>query len=265
VKKKSIQSQQSGQPRANYTEVTEKLQKVLARAGLGSRREMETWIQAGRVLVNRKPATLGQRVGPSDDLSVDRRKVRTHAQPRYPLVLCYHKPTGLICSRNDPEGRPTVFDKLPRPKQGRWISVGRLDINTSGLLLLTTDGDLANALMHPSNQIEREYAVRILGKVDRDMLKRLREGVQLEDGMAHFDQISDGGGQGANHWFNVTLMEGKKREVRRLWESQGVQVSRLIRIRFGGVILQPRLRTGKTAELPLKEVKLLMKAAAGIK
>lgn len=229
---------------------TEKLQKVLARAGLGSRRQIESWIREGRVRVNRKVAEIGERVSQFDDIRVNGRKIgaMTLSAPKR-QILCYHKPAGEVCTRHDPEGRPTVFKKLPRLKQGRWVVVGRLDINTAGLLIVTTDGELANRLMHPSYELEREYAVRVLGKVDETMLQQLTTGVELEDGWAKFHQISDAGGEGANHWYHVILKEGKKREVRRLWESQGLTVSRLLRIRFGPVRLPPGLRTGQTAML----------------
>ena len=232
------------------TATTEKLQKVLARAGLGSRREIEQWIVAGRVKVNQKLATLGDRVSQEDDIRVDGRQITLrHLAPPPRQILAYHKPVGEVCTRTDPEGRPTVFDSLPRPKQGRWISIGRLDINTSGLLLFTNDGELANRLMHPSYQLEREYAVRVLGVVNEEMLENLRTGVQLEDGVAHFDFVKDAGGEGANHWYHVILREGHKREVRRLWESQGVTVSRLTRIRYGAISLPRGLRMGRYVQL----------------
>ena len=242
-------------------ETTEKLQKVLARAGLGSRREIETWIKKGRVQVNRKIATIGVRVNSNDDIQVDGRRIGLSAlkEPSR-QILCYHKPTGVVCTRSDPEGRKTIFKQLPRPKQGRWISIGRLDFNTSGLLLLTTDGELAHRLMHPSYTIEREYAVRILGEVSNEMLQNLRKGVQLEDGMARFTQIYEAGGKGANHWYHVTLSEGRKHEVRRLWESQGVTVSRLIRVRFGPIWLPQNLRRGCSMELDKQEEKALLEA-----
>lgn len=212
--------------------------------------------------VNRQAAHLGQRVTSEDVISVDKRRIRMpRQQDKYPTVLCYHKPAGLICSRSDPENRPTIFQKLPKPPQGRWISVGRLDLNTSGLLLLTNDGELANQLMHPAQAIEREYAVRVLGKVDKDMVQRLRDGVQLEDGFAQFQELTHVGGQGANQWYHAILTEGRQREVRRLWESQGVQVSRLIRIRYGSVVLPNYLRSGKSEILPLAAVKSLMRDA----
>ncbi|WP_353572688.1 23S rRNA pseudouridine(2605) synthase RluB [Candidatus Albibeggiatoa sp. nov. BB20] len=249
---------------------TEKLQKVLARAGLGSRRQIETWIQEGRVQVNRKTALIGQRVSDKDDIRLNGRRVsekRLRTRPRQ--IICYHKPIGEVCTRLDPEGRPTIFKNLPPLTAGRWITVGRLDINTSGIILLTTDGELANRLMHPSYGLEREYAVRVLGKVDDEMLTRLKTGVELDDGTAHFDEIKEAGGEGANHWYHVTIKEGRKREVRRLWESQGITVSRLMRIRYGQVRLPPYLRAGHWAELDkevvndvLKQVDLYIKPEA---
>jgi 23S rRNA pseudouridine2605 synthase len=225
---------------------TEKLQKVLARAGLGSRREIETWIADRRVSVNGKIATLGDRVTEQDKIRVDGRQItiRTDRETRTE-VLMYNKPEGEICSQNDPESRTTVFATLPRLNQGRWIMIGRLDINTSGLLLFTNNGELAHRLMHPSYEIEREYAIRVFGEVDRDMLNRLKEGVMLDDGMAKFDWIRDAGGTGANHWYHVSLHEGRNREVRRLWEAENVVVSRLIRVRYGNVMLPRSIRRGK--------------------
>jgi 23S rRNA pseudouridine2605 synthase len=229
--------------------VSEKLQKVLARAGLGSRRQIERWIEEGRVTIDGQPATLGARVTPHQALRVDGRMVPAHAIQPKPRILIYHKPEGEVCTRSDPQGRPTVFDKLPALRGARWIAVGRLDFNTSGLLLFTTDGELANRLMHPSREIEREYAVRVLGKINDEMLARLKAGVMLEDGPAHFDAVVDAGGTGANRWYHVTLKEGRNREVRRLWEAVGVQVSRLMRIRFGPVTLPPHFHAGRTVEL----------------
>jgi 23S rRNA pseudouridine2605 synthase len=229
--------------------VSEKLQKVLARAGLGSRRQIERWIEEGRVTIDGQPATLGARVTPHQALRVDGRMVPAHAVQPKPRILIYHKPEGEVCTRSDPQGRPTVFDKLPALRGARWIAVGRLDFNTSGLLLFTTDGELANRLMHPSREIEREYAVRVLGKISDDMLARLKQGVMLEDGPARFDTIKDAGGAGANRWYHVTLKEGRNREVRRLWDAVGVQVSRLMRIRFGPVQLPPHFHAGRTVEL----------------
>ncbi|MFT5720285.1 MAG: 23S rRNA pseudouridine2605 synthase [Motiliproteus sp.] len=233
----------------------EKLQKVLARAGIGSRREMERWIESGRVLVGGKVATLGDRVGADVELMVDGRPVNlSRSVASEGRVILYNKPVGEICTRNDPEGRPTVFEKLPKLNGGRWISVGRLDINTSGLLLFTTDGELANKLMHPSSQIDREYAVRVHGEVTEDMVKRLREGVSLEDGMARFSDVQHFDGAGSNQWYHVTLMEGRNREVRRLWESQDVEVSRLKRVRYGCIFIPKQVSAGQWVELGQKEL-----------
>lgn len=226
---------------------SEKLQKVLARAGLGSRREMETAISAGRAEVNGLPARLGDRVTAEDHLVFDGQAVAVPGHVR--RVLLYNKPEGEVCTRNDPEGRLTIFDRLPPAGDGRWISVGRLDVNTSGLLLLTTDGELASRLMHPSSQIEREYAVRVLGEVKPEMVKAMHDGVMLEDGLARFTDIQEFGGSGANIWFHVVIMEGRNREVRRLWESQGVKVSRLKRVRFANVFLDADLRMGQWKDL----------------
>ena len=242
--------------------MSEKLHKVLARAGLGSRRTMERWIQEGRVSVNGKIARLGERVGPDDLLRVDGRTLTPQqAEPARIRVLAYHKPAGEICTRSDPQGRPDIFEHLPRLRSGRWIAVGRLDLNTSGLLLLTNDGELANRLMHPSNRVEREYAVRILGEVDRDALERLRKGVQLEDGPARFERLKEAGGSGANHWYHVMIREGRNREVRRLWESQGVTVSRLTRIRYGPVTLRRGLPQGRWDELDNDRIAELLNLA----
>lgn len=249
-------------PRESEQASSEKLQKVLARAGLGSRREIETWIRAGRVAVNGSVARLGDRVTDSDRIAVDQRPVRIPAAQEQPKrLLLYNKPEGEICSRHDPEGRPSVFAALPRLKGARWISVGRLDFNTSGLLLFTTDGELANALMHPASALDREYLCRVLGEVDEDMLQRLRDGVLLEDGPARFTDITIGNSQGANRWYTVTVVEGRNREVRRLWESQGVQVSRLKRVRFGPVFLPSRLRQGRWEELPVPALAQLYQVA----
>ena len=236
----------------------EKIQKVLARAGYGSRREIEGWIEAGRIKVNRQLAKLGDRIGPDDRVSLDGKPLtRLHHAPRR-RVIAYHKPIGEVCTRQDPEGRPTIFQHLPRIQNSRWITVGRLDINTVGLILLTTDGELANRLMHPSSQIEREYAVRVLGEATDEKLQQLQQGVMLEDGMAHFDRILDSGGEGANHWFHVMLKEGRNREVRRLWEAVGLKVNRLIRIRFGNIELGRKLRPGKWRDLEAAEMQTLL-------
>lgn len=239
----------------------ERLQKVLAKAGLGSRRQMEDWIREGRVEVDGQRAELGQKVNEAQRIVVDGRRLHLKPENNAPEVIVYHKPLGEVCSRDDPEGRPTVFHHLPKPRQGRWISVGRLDINTSGLLLFTTDGELAHRLMHPSQEIEREYAVRLLGHVDMPMLERLVEGVELEDGVARFDAIEESGGSGANRWFHVILKEGRNREVRRLWESQGIKVSRLTRVRYGPVILERKLHKGEARPLLAGEMKKLYEAA----
>ncbi len=242
--------------------MAERLQKVLAEAGLGSRREIETWIRAGRLRINGNMAQLGDRVGESDRIQLDGRTLSTErtATPER-RVIAYHKPVGEMTTRADPEGRPTIFENMPRLRRGRWIAVGRLDLNTAGLILLTTDGELANRLMHPSAAVEREYAVRVLGTVDEAMLQRLGSGVELDDGMAHFSSIADGGGEGANHWYHVVLREGRNREVRRLWESQGIKVSRLTRVRYGPVRLHRELRTGKWAEVPPEQVNELLQVA----
>jgi 23S rRNA pseudouridine2605 synthase len=239
----------------------EKLQKVLARTGLGSRREMERWIEQGRVSVDHKIASLGDRVDDRARITVDGRPLgRTPAQET--RCILYHKPVGEVCSRKDPQGRRTVFERLPKLKSGRWISIGRLDYNTSGLLLFTTDGELANSLMHPSSNIEREYMVRVMGEVDDAMLQRLIEGVMLEDGVARFADIQKGSGDGINRWFYVVLMEGRNREVRRLWESQGLTVSRLKRVRYGEVFIPSKVKQGQWMELERKEVKSLYRMAS---
>lgn len=236
----------------------ERIQKLLAKAGYGSRREVERWIAAGEILVNGKPATIGQQISEQDTVILRGKSLHLNSRLQAtPKVLVYHKLAGEVCSRNDPEGRPTVFDKLPRIRQGRWVMIGRLDVNTDGLLLFTTDGELANKLMHPSSGIEREYASRILGEVDAEMLQRLQKGVELEDGKANFLRIKDGGGEGANHWYHVVLAEGRNREVRRLWESQGLLVSRLIRTRYGNVTLPRYLRGGYSEELDVKATRKL--------
>jgi 23S rRNA pseudouridine2605 synthase len=239
---------------------SEKLQKVLARAGLGSRREMEEWISAGRVTVDGKPATLGDRISPTQQVRVDGHAVQIESEDaQICRVLAYHKPEGEICSRTDPEGRPTVFSRLPNIKGARWIAIGRLDINTSGLLLFTTDGELANRLMHPKFEVEREYAVRVFGEINDAMIQRLRTGVELEDGKANFKKIKALPGEGINRWFHVVLTEGRNREVRRMWESQGAVVSRLIRVRYGDLLLPKHLPAGGYAEYPLDEVNYLRK------
>lgn len=240
--------------------MSEKLQKVLADAGLGSRRAMERWISDGRVAVNGKPAKLGDRVERGDQISVDGRNVDRPSGGSAVRVIAYHKPEGEVCSRSDPEGRRTVFEALPPLPAGRWIGIGRLDIATTGLLLFTTHGELANRLMHPSMEVEREYAVRVLGPVAPEVLERLRSGVRLEDGPARFDSIEEAGGQGANRWYHVVLREGRNREVRRLWESQGLVVSRLHRVRFGPIRLDRSSRPGTFRDLSAKELDELLRA-----
>ncbi len=237
----------------------EKLQKVLARLGLGSRRTLEQWIKEGRISINGQVAHLGARVEARDSISVDGRPVkREELEQDIRRVLIYNKPEGEVCTRKDPEGRPTVFDRLPRPKAGRWINIGRLDINTSGLLLFTTDGELANRMMHPSFEMDREYAVRVRGEVTDEMIETLKEGVMLEDGKANFTDIQRApGGEGFNRWFHCVVMEGRNREVRRLWESQGVVVSRLKRVRFGPVFLTSEIKQGRWRELTQAELNIL--------
>jgi 23S rRNA pseudouridine2605 synthase len=243
--------------------MAERLQKLLARAGYGSRRQIENWIRAGRIHVNGKPAGLGLGVTGTETIAIDGQPVALAValgQP-VPRTLLYHKPAGELTTRADPEGRPTVFDRLPSLKTARWIAVGRLDLNTAGLLLLTTDGELANRLMHPSSEIEREYAVRVLGAVAPEVLEHLRDGVDLDDGRAAFTALEDAGGSGANHWYHATLKEGRNREVRRMWESQGVTVSRLMRVRFGPIGLPRGLRPGRHRALTRPEVVALYRAA----
>ncbi|WP_245006487.1 23S rRNA pseudouridine(2605) synthase RluB [Methylomonas koyamae] len=237
----------------------ERIQKLLARAGLGSRREIERWIGEGKLLVNGNPVQLGYHLKPGDHLQINGRIVKWEKYAEQPTrVLVYHKPVGELVTRRDPEGRPVIFTQLPRLQVGRWIAVGRLDINTSGLILVTNNGELANRLMHPSREVEREYAVRILGEVDDAMLERLKQGVELDDGPAHFEDVSFYAGEGANKWFYATVKQGRNRLVRRLWESQGVKVSRLIRVRYGDVTLPERVRAHSFYELEVKELAALM-------
>lgn len=242
--------------------MSERIQKLLATAGVGSRREVERMIEAGRITVNGEVVSLGGKAHWGDAIALDGKVLHLEQRSEgLQRVLVYHKPEGEVCTRSDPEGRPTIFDKLPHVRAGRWIAVGRLDINTSGVILMTTDGELANRLMHPSSEIEREYATRVLGEVNDELLSRLTHGVELEDGVARFNTIRDAGGQGANHWYHVTLNEGRNREVRRLWESQGVKVSRLIRVRFGFITLRRGLKAGAFDELnrdSLNELRLLV-------
>ncbi len=227
---------------------SEKVQKILARAGYGSRRELERWIIDGRITINGKTASIGDRASSEDSILVDGKAIRLIEKQRVRVIL-YNKPQGEVCTRSDPEGRKTVFDSLPAMKGERWIAVGRLDVSTTGLLLFTNNGDLANKLMHPSSEIDREYMVRIHGVVDESMLKRLREGVLLDDGIAKFSDIVVGERIGTNGWYAVALTEGRNREVRRLWESQNVQVNRLKRVRFGPIFLPSFVRKGQWIEL----------------
>lgn len=246
----------------DQADIGERIQKVLSRGGVGSRREIERWIEEGRLKINGAPVALGARLKAGDVLLLNERVVRWEKFAQQPTrVLLYHKPTGEVVTRRDPEGRPVVFTQLPKLSTARWIAIGRLDINTSGLLLVTNNGELANRLMHPSSQVEREYAVRILGDVSDVTLERLKQGVELEDGKAKFDDINFAGGEGANKWFHVIVSEGRNRLVRRLWESQQVTVSRLIRLRYGPVVLPERLKTHSFYELTDKELALLFEFA----
>ncbi|MGE0013463.1 MAG: 23S rRNA pseudouridine(2605) synthase RluB [Azoarcus sp.] len=232
----------------------ERLQKVLAQAGVASRREIEELVIAGRISVNGLPAALGQKIGPGDRVKLNGKLIPLRFVQRTPRVLIYHKPEGEIVSRDDPEGRPTVFERLPVLRKGRWLAVGRLDFNTSGLLLFTSDGDLANKLMHPRYEIDRQYAVRLLGELTEEQGRQLLEGVVLDDGPARFNSLQAAGGEGVNHWYHVTLSEGRNREVRRMFEAIGLTVSRLIRVRYGPVELPSRLKRGMWMEMPEVEV-----------
>jgi 23S rRNA pseudouridine2605 synthase len=237
-----------------------KLHKVLAEAGLGSRRDMEELIIAGRVSVNGEPAHIGQRILPTDQVRINGKPVQRKISTKPPRVLIYHKPAGEIVSTSDPEGRASVFDGLPSIKIGKWLAVGRLDFNTEGLLLFTTSGDLANKLMHPRYGIEREYAVRTLGELEEGMRQKLLSGVELDDGLASFNKIADGGGEGVNKWYRVTISEGRNREVRRMFEAIGLTVSRLIRTRYGAMSLPSSLKRGRWEELDEHAVRGLMAA-----
>jgi len=236
----------------------ERIQKVMAQAGVGSRRQIETWIKEGRITVDGKAAEIGQQITREQRFTLNGKplRLRNKAPTR---VLILNKPEGTICSRSDPEHSETVFKLLPRAKNDRWVLVGRLDINTSGLLLVTNNGELANRLMHPSSEIEREYAVRVLGEATDEQIQKLLQGIELEDGLASFLSISDSEGSGSNRWYHVVLKEGRNREVRRLWEAVGLKVSRLIRIRYGTVAL-PRLLRGQYADLPEKQITALMQS-----
>lgn len=227
----------------------ERLQKLLADAGVASRREAERWIADGRLKVNGRVASLGDKASRQDRISLDGKPVRLARKAPERRVIAYHKPAGEVSTRSDPEGRPTVFQRLPRAGRGRWVSVGRLDANTSGLLLFTTDGALASKLMHPSQEVEREYAVRVLGEPSAEQLQLLQQGVELEDGMARFDDVRPAGASGANHWYHVVLREGRNREVRRMFESIGCVVSRLTRVRYGPIPLNRRLPRGRWEEV----------------
>ena len=238
--------------------MADRIQKVLANAGYGSRREIEKLINNGKIKVNGKLATIGQCIEEKDQVAINSRPIRLHQQrKKKPKVLAYYKQAGEVCTRRDEKGRETVFKNLPRLRNSRWISIGRLDLNTTGLLLFTTDGELANKLMHPSSEIEREYAVRVFGRVTNENINTLLDGVELEDGFAKLTDIVDSGGKGTNHWYHVVVMEGRNKEVRRLWESQGVQVTRLIRTRFGSYILPRKKRVGQFWRLDEKEIKSL--------
>ena len=235
-------------------EPTQRLHKLLALAGLGSRRDMETLIASGRVTINGQTATVGAGVTQHDIVRVDSRPLKLPFEAELPQVLLYHKPEGEIVSQDDPEGRATVFEKLPKVKNGKWIAVGRLDMNTSGLLIFTTSGELANRFMHPRYEVEREYAVRIFGELTEGQMTQLTEGIELDDGPANFDSITAQGGEGANHWYQVVLREGRNREVRRLFEAFQLPVSRLMRVRFGPVNLPPRVKRGQMLKLEQKQV-----------
>jgi 23S rRNA pseudouridine2605 synthase len=237
---------------------TVKLQKVLAQAGLGSRRDMEELVRAGRVTVNGMPALIGARVGPADVIEINGRTLSGAADKRPPRVLLYYKPEGEIVSRDDPGGRQSVFDRLPQPRGAKWLAVGRLDFNTSGLLILTTSGELANRMMHPRYELEREYAVRVLGRLTPEQQARLLSGVKLDDGIVRCDSVQDRGGEGANHWYHVVLREGRNREVRRLFEAMGLKVSRLMRVRFGNLSLPRDLKRGRYVELPSRATRELL-------
>ncbi|MDJ0656583.1 MAG: pseudouridine synthase [Xanthomonadales bacterium] len=243
---------------ASQQPAAERLQKVLARSGLGSRRGLEARIRSGDISVNGEVATLGTKVGQGDRIEFEGRAYRlVTGKSDTSRVIMYNKPEGVVSTRSDPEGRRTVFDHLPKVHGGRWIAIGRLDINTTGLLLLTTDGELANAMMHPSYGVDREYACRVHGEVTGEMLRKLREGVELEDGPAQFSDIVESGGTGENRWFHVTLLEGRNREVRRLWEAVGVRVSRLKRVRYGAVFMPSRMKVGRWEELSPADVQVL--------
>lgn len=235
----------------------ERIQKLLAHQGVASRRQVDLMLQQGRITVDGKPAKPGDQISGREKIALDGKLIRIAKLESRPRLMMYHKPVGQVCTRADPEGRPDVFQNLPNLTQGRWVSIGRLDINTSGLILFTNEGELANRLMHPSFEIEREYAVRVHGAVSADMLQQLSQGVELDDGVAKFDAVIDSGGEGTNHWYHVVLKEGKNREVRRLWESVGVEVSRLVRVRYDNFNLPKWLKPGKYRFLEDEAVKRL--------
>ena len=240
---------------------SQKLQKVLAQSGLGSRRAMEEVIKAGKVRVNGEPATLGMRVTTEDLIQVGRRQIKFKVTSRLPRVIVYHKIDGEIVSRDDPQGRRSVFEKLPVIRSAKWLAVGRLDFNTGGLLIFTTSGELANRLMHPRFEVEREYAVRLFGSLTPAQVQELKSGVRLSDGEARFDVLEDQGGEGRNRWYRAILKEGRNRVVRRMFEALGLQVSRLMRVRFGIVALPPRLKRGNWIELKEAEISELLEWA----
>jgi 23S rRNA pseudouridine2605 synthase len=244
---------------------TPKLHKVLAQAGMGSRLEMEQLIMEGRISVNNEPAHIGQRIQFGDSIKVNGKPIRVRIDPPPARVIAYHKPVGEVVTHDDPQNRPTVFRKLPKLPQGKWQSVGRLDLNTEGLLLFTSSGELANNLMHPRFGLEREYAVRVLGALTKDEKALLLSGVKLDDGMAQFGSIEDGGGEGSNCWYRVTISEGRNREVRRMMEAVGHAVSRLIRIRYGAMLLPRGLKRGAFMELDDADIRGLMQAAGGVR
>ena len=241
------------------TVLAERIQKYLSRRGLGSRREIENWIREGRIEVDGRKAVLGSTVSDGDLIAIDQQSHRVRVGPRAaPRIIVYHKPIGEICTRADSKGRPTVFDHLPRLRSARWISVGRLDINTSGLLLFTTDGDLAHRLMHPSGGMEREYRCRIHGEASRERIDRLRKGITLSGDLCRFERVRARGGGGTNRWYDVVLREGRYREVRRMWSAIGCTVNRLIRIRYGGVSLPRDLKPGDHRPLYADELSELL-------
>jgi 23S rRNA pseudouridine2605 synthase len=241
--------------------MSERLHKMLAQAGLGSRREMEELIRAGKVTVNGEVADIGAQAEETDLVKVNGRAVRFRVASALPRILLYHKPEGEIVSRDDPEQRETVFDLLPQVRGAKWIAVGRLDFNTGGLLVFTTSGELANRLMHPRFEVEREYAIRVRGELLPDQLRQLRQGIEMEDGPAQFESLVEEGGEGSNHWYRGVLKEGRNREVRRMFEAMGLTVSRLIRVRFGILTLPPRVKRGRWLELEPEQVATVLKWA----